>query len=76
MTRKRHALDVLARGAELNTFAAREVDDVNEAHLIVHGVMARAMEGDITRETLAGLQLNLVSALVLHARARGAAVRL
>lgn len=70
---KSHVLDVLARGAELNAAAAQQVDDVNEAHMIVHGVMARAMEGEVTRASLAGLTLDLVSALVLHRRGRGLA---
>ena len=71
MTREQHALDVLAQGAELNALAAGELDDVNQAHLIVHGVMARAMGDDNSPTTLAGLKLDLASALVLHA-SRGA----
>lgn len=71
MTQKRHVLDVLAQGAELNALAASELDDVNQAHLIVHGVMARAMDDESSSTTLAGLKLDLASALMLHA-SRGA----
>jgi hypothetical protein len=72
MTQKKHALDLLAQGAELNAFAADQLDDVNEAHLIVHGVMARAMRG-LAGKTLAGLKQDLLAALARHARRRGAA---
>lgn len=36
-------LDVLSHGARLVVLATSKTDDLNEAHLLVHRVMARAM---------------------------------
>ena len=36
-------LKVLSQGVRLNVLAGKQIGDVNEARLLVHGVMARAM---------------------------------
>ena len=36
-------LNVLSQGGRLNVLAGNQISDVNEARLLVHGVMARAM---------------------------------
>lgn len=68
MTNTRNALDALAEGPRLNLLAAVAVRDVNEAHLIVHGVLARALGGALSSAAFADLEGDLASALVLHAR--------
>ena len=67
MTHAKESLDLLAQGRRLNLLAAVKVSDVNEAHLIVHGVLARAMNGVVANTTLAELDADLAYALRLHA---------
>jgi hypothetical protein len=66
MTYQTHTSDVLAQGPRLNLRAAVEVRDVNAAHLIVHGVLARAMNGQLNSATLGELDADLTYALRLH----------
>ena len=66
MAHTKESLDLVAQGPRLNLIAAVEVSDVNEAHLIVHGVLARAMNGVIGNSTRAELDADLAYALHLH----------
>jgi hypothetical protein len=66
MTQANHLLDVLVRGERLNRAAAAVIHDVNASHLIVHGVLARAMGGQIRSATGADLDADLACALALY----------
>lgn len=66
MANNQHKIDVLAHGKRLHQLASGQISDVNEAHLLVHGVLARAMRGDIAPVTSAGMDASLWKAL--HAR--------
>ena len=67
MTHTKESLDdLVAQGPRLNLLAAVDVSDVNAAHLIVHGVLARAMNGAVANTTLAELDADLAYALHLH----------
>jgi hypothetical protein len=65
MEHTKKSLDLVAQGRRLNLLVAVKVSDVNEAHLIVHGVLARAMNG-VVNTTPAELDADLVYALHLH----------
>lgn len=43
----RRNLEVVSHGGRLNRAAALHTRDVNAAHLVVHGVLARAMDDGI-----------------------------
>jgi hypothetical protein len=61
-----HNIDVLSHGARLNRLASGQLKDANEAHLLVHIVVARAMRGDIAPVTAAGMDASLWRALAIH----------
>jgi hypothetical protein len=44
--RARRNLEVVSHGARLNVAAALHTNDANAAHLVVHGVLARAMDDE------------------------------
>jgi hypothetical protein len=56
-------LDVIEHGPRLNEIAAAQTKDVNAAHLIVHGVLARAMDDDVSPVSADALDLALMHAL-------------
>lgn len=56
-------LDVLEHGPRLNEIAAAQTKDVNAAHLIVHGVLARAMDDGFSPVSADALDLALMHAL-------------
>jgi hypothetical protein len=64
MTSAQGMLDILAHGERLNAHAHGAVGNVNEAHLLVHGVMARAMDA---RSAADGGDLDLALARSLRA---------
>src|SRR5689334_7270043 len=66
MAHTNESLELVTQGPRLNLLAAVEVSDVNEAHLIVHGVLARAMNGVISNTTRAELDADLAYALHLR----------
>lgn len=68
----RCVLDVLAQGARLNVLVAEQIRDVNEAHLVVHGVMARAMNQVCAPATERDLELALTRWFADHAILRDA----
>lgn len=43
-------LSAVSQGDKLNTCAAARTGDLNESHLLVHGVMARAMAADASSD--------------------------
>lgn len=63
----RRILDVLAQGARLNILVAEQIRDVNEAHLLVHGLMARAMNEVCSPATEQDLELALARWFADHA---------
>lgn len=56
-------LDVIEHGPRLNEVAAAQTKDVNAARLIVHGVLARAMDDDVSPVSADALDLALMHAL-------------
>jgi hypothetical protein len=68
MTQAKHMLDVLVQAERLNRAAAVAVHDINASHLIVHGVLVRAMNGQIRSATGSELDADLACALALHAQ--------
>jgi len=56
-------LDVIEHGPRLNEIAASQTKDVNAAHLIVHGVLARAMDDGVSPVSADALNLALMHAL-------------
>ena len=52
-------LDVLSQGARLNFLVGAQIGDLNEARLLVHGVMARAMNNVCSPVTEHDLDLAL-----------------
>lgn len=56
-------LDVIEHGPRLNEIAAAQTNDVNAAHLIVHGVLARAMDEEESPVSAEALDLALMHAL-------------
>jgi len=56
-------LDVIEHGLRLNEIAVSQTRDVNAAHFIVHGVLARAMEDGVSPVSADALNLALMHAL-------------
>lgn len=56
-------LGVIEHGPRLNEIAAAQTKDVNAAHLIVHGVLARAMDDGASPVSADALNLALMHAL-------------
>ena len=56
-------LDVVEHGPRLNGIAASQTKDVNAAHFIVHGVLARAMDDGVSPVSADALNLALMHAL-------------
>ena len=56
-------LDVIEHGPRLNEIAVSQTKDINAAHFIVHGVLARAMEDGVSPVSADALNLALMHAL-------------
>ena len=67
---RQRRLDILGQTNRLNRIAAAQIGDVNEGRLIVHGVLARALDDDKLASTVQGLDAALQ--LALQARTQDA----
>jgi len=56
-------LDILSQGPELNREAGAQTGDLNESHLLVHGVIARALRAGAKRSNDEDLGFALATSL-------------
>lgn len=67
---RERALSIIGQGARLNRLAYARVGDVNEGNMLVHGVIARALDDDRLPSTVQGLDAALAQAIACAAAHR------